>query len=96
MDARPVQLQVAGQSYKVVSTADEAELVRLAETVDAKVAELSAGKPMSGQTLLLAAMALAHDLESERAARDDLEKRTRDMLRRVMVRIDDALESVDR
>ena len=51
---------------------------------------------MSGQTLLLAAMALAHDLESERAARDDLEKRTRDMLRRVMVRIDDALESVDR
>lgn len=96
MDARPVQLQIAGQSYRVVSSADEEDLARLASTVDAKVHELSGGKPASAQSLLLAAIALAHDLEKERAARADLERRTRDALRRMVVRIDDALEHVDR
>jgi hypothetical protein len=37
-------------------------------------------------------MALAHDVELERDKRESLERRTRDLLRRVLVRIDDALE----
>ena len=32
---RPIKLEVGGQSYKVVSSADEVELQRLAEAVDA-------------------------------------------------------------
>jgi hypothetical protein len=38
-------------------------------------------------------MALAHDLEAERSKRQALERRSRDMLRRVLVRVEDALES---
>lgn len=96
MDARPVQLRIAGQSYKVVSSADEDDLQRLAETVSAKVAELTPrGKPASPQAMLLAAIALAHELEEERDRRVAVERRTRDMLRRVLVRIDDALDSAE-
>jgi len=94
MDRRTVQLRVAGQSYKVVSSADETDLTRLAATVDAKVAELTPrGRVASPQSMLLAAIALAHELEAERARREALERRTRDLLRRVIGRIDEALES---
>ncbi len=93
MDRRTVALQIAGQSYKVVSTAAEPDLHRLAATVTAKLAEVSPRKgPAPPQAMLLAAMALAHELEEERAKREALERRARDLLRRVLVRIDDALE----
>ena len=96
MDTRPVQLKIGGQSYKVVSSADEEELLRLAETVSAKVAELTpSGKAAPSQGVLLAAIALAHELEQERAARLAVERKARDMLRRVLVRIDDALDTTD-
>jgi hypothetical protein len=42
--------------------------------------------------MVLAAIALAHDLRSERSKREGLERRTRDLLRRVLLRIDDALD----
>jgi cell division protein ZapA len=44
------------------------------------------------QSMLLAAMSLAHELQEERAKRESLERRTRDVLQRVLVRIDDVLE----
>lgn len=94
MDGRPVQLRVAGQTYRVVSSASEEELHRLAETVNAKVHELTPpGKVPSSQAVLLAAMALAHELEEERARRLAVERRTREMLRRVLGRVDEALGS---
>jgi cell division protein ZapA len=90
---RSVSLRVAGQSYKVVSSASEEELQRLADTVNAKVEELTPeGRLASPQAVLLAAIALAHELEEERARRLSVERRTRDMLRRVLGRIDDALD----
>ncbi len=93
MHGRPVQLRIAGQSYRVVSSASEDELQRLAETVGAKVSELTPqGKAPSPQAVLLAAIALAHELEEERARRVQLERRARDMLRRVLVRLDDAMD----
>ena len=88
-----MQLRIGGQSYKVVSSADEVELQRLAGAVSAKVAELTPrGKATPPQALLLAAIALAHELEQERSRRVAVEGRARDMLRRVLVRLDDALE----
>jgi cell division protein ZapA len=94
MDRRSVQLQIAGQSYKVVSTADEAELHRLADVVSAKVAEVvPRGRAVPPQAMLLAAMALAHELAEERGRREALERRTRDLLRRVLMRIDSALDA---
>jgi cell division protein ZapA len=92
MDGRPVQLRIAGQSYRVVSSASEEDLHRLAETVSAKVHELTPpGKVATSQAVLLAAMALAHDLEEERSRRVAVERRAREMLRRVIGRIDEAL-----
>lgn len=93
MAGRPVQLRIGSQSYKVVSSASEEELQRLADKITAKMAELSPGKAASPQAMLLAALALAHELEEERALRMSVERRARDMLRRVLLRIDDALES---
>lgn len=95
MDGRAVQLRVAGQSYRVVSSASKDELQRLADAVSAKVEALSPepSKAAAPQAVLLAAMALAHELEQERSRREQLERRTRDMLRRVLVRLDDALET---
>ena len=93
MDRRTVQLQIAGQSYKVVSSANEGDLLRLAATVSAKLAEVvPRGKAVPPQAMLLAAISLAHELETERAKREALERRSRDLLRRVLVRLDDALE----
>lgn len=94
MDARAVSLRIAGQSYKVLSSASEDELKRLAETVTAKVEELTpAGKATAPQAVVLAAIALAHELEQERARRVSVERRAREMLRRVLGRIDDALDT---
>lgn len=94
MDARSVSLRIAGQSYKVFSSASEDELRRLAETVTAKVEELTpGGRAAAPQAVVLAAMALAHELEQERSRRVTIERRAREMLRRVLGRIDDALDT---
>jgi cell division protein ZapA len=93
MERRAIQLRVAGQTYKVLSSADEEELRFLAGLVDDRVGQLvPKGKGVPGNAILLAALALAHDLENERASRKALERRTRDVLRRVLLRIDHALE----
>jgi cell division protein ZapA len=94
MARRSVDLRIGGQSYRVVSSASEEELRRLAGRVDQKVAELApAGKPIPPQALALAAIALAHDLEVEQGRRLTLERRSRDMLRRVLVRVESALDT---
>jgi cell division protein ZapA len=96
MDRRTVVVSVGAREYKLVSSADEGELSRLAETVSAKLAEVvRPGKPEPQNALLLAALALAHELEEERMRSRSLERRSRDMLRRVLVRLDNVLELDD-
>ena len=93
MERRTVELQVGGQRYKVVSSASEDDLRRLATTVDERVSSSAPrGRAAGPQALVLAAIALAHDLEEERQKRLALEARTRDVLRRVLVRVDHALD----
>lgn len=93
MERRSIRVSVAGQQYKVLSNAEDGDVLRLASTVDAKVAEVTPrGRSVTPQSMLLAAMSLAHELEEERAKRELLERRTRDVLQRALVRIDDALE----
>lgn len=96
MDGRPVSVRIAGQSYKVVSSSSEEELQRLAGTVNAKVEELTPpGKAAGSQAVLLAAIALAHELEEERARRVQVERRAKEMMKRVLGQIDDALVGCD-
>jgi cell division protein ZapA len=93
MERRAIQLRVAGQTYKVLSTSDEDELRYLAGLIDERVGQLvPKGRAIPGNAILLAAIALAHDLEEERSIRKALERKTRDILRRVLMRIDHALE----
>lgn len=89
----PVELRVGGQSYRVVASADEAELRRLAGVVDARLRSLSQpNRQISPQALVLAAIALAHDLEEEREARRRAEERSKQMLRALLQRIDAVLD----
>ena len=88
-----IQLRVGGQTYRVTSTSDEDQLRHLAGLVDERVAELiPKGRAVPANAILLAAIALAHDLEQERSTRSTLERRTRDVLRRVLMRIEHALD----
>jgi cell division protein ZapA len=96
MPGSPVELKVGGQTYRVVASAEETELKRLADLVDARLRSMSApGRPISPQALLLAAISLAHDLEEEKRKRAQLETRSKEMLRSVLARIDAAIEASD-
>ena len=92
MERRTVKLHIAGQKYRVISSVGEDELHRLAGIVSAKLNEMSPpGRSQPPQAMLLAAMALAHEAEEERIRRESLERRTCDVLRRMLDRIDRAL-----
>jgi cell division protein ZapA len=96
MERRTVEVRVGGQSFRVVSSASEEEVRRLAGVVNEKLGEVAPpGRTAPPQALLLAAIALAHDLEGERRHREGLERRTRDLMRRLLVRIDSALDGED-
>ena len=93
---RTVELRIAGNSYRVVSSAAEADLQRLAQVVGAKIAEVTPrGRPAQPQAMLLAAIALAHELEAQKEVKLRLERRTRDLLRRMLARVDAALEPLE-
>ncbi|GAC1351933.1 MAG: hypothetical protein NVS3B20_08490 [Polyangiales bacterium] len=91
-----VHLKVGGQSYKVVASVPEVSLQRLAGIVDERIRALvPAGKSVPATAILLAAIALANDLEEERTKREVLEAKSRDLLRRLLSRIDEALDAPD-
>jgi cell division protein ZapA len=93
MERRTIELSIGGQKYRVVSSAGEAELQRLARIVTAKLKDVTpSGGGQPPQAILLAAMALAHEAETERGRRESIEGRMRDALQRMLVRIDEALE----
>ncbi len=78
----------------MVASAGEDELQRLASLVDARLRAVSpAGRPVSPQALLLAAMSLAHDLEEERSRNVKLAHRSREMLGSIMTRLDAAIDA---
>jgi cell division protein ZapA len=90
---RSVELRVAGQNYRVVSSVSEDDLRRLAAVVSSKLVEIGGkGRPPAPQAMLLAAITLAHELESQREANQRLELRTRELLRKTLARVDAALE----
>lgn len=92
MSSQPVELKVGGQVYRVVSSADATELQKLARTVDSKLAEITGGKAADARGLLLAAMALAHDLEEQKHRADRLANRARSSMENLLVRVDHALD----
>jgi cell division protein ZapA len=92
MERRTVQLRVAGQTHRVVTTASDADLKRFVGIIESKLAEVNPrGRALPPQALLLAALALAHDLEEEQARSSRLESRAREALGHLVERIDAAL-----
>lgn len=93
MERRTVQLRVAGQTYRVVTTANDADLKRLVSTLEEKLAEVSPrGRAVNPQAMLLAALGLIHDLEEERGRARRIEGRAKEALGRLLTRIDTALQ----
>lgn len=96
MNRAPVELRVGGQSYRVVASADEAELRHLAGIVDARLRALvGAGRAITPQSMLLVALALANDVEEERAQRRRVEARSKEAFASLLERIDAALEAAE-
>jgi len=96
MAGRTVELSIAGETVRVVTTADDGELQRLAAVVQDKIAALSPpGRPPSTKVMVLVAMALAHELEQQRARADEIARKARDSLRQLLGRVDGALELSD-
>ena len=88
-----MQLRVAGQTYRVVTTATDGDLKRFVTVIEEKLVEVNArGRAMHPQALLLATLALAHDLEEERERGRRIEARARESLTRLVERIDTALD----
>jgi cell division protein ZapA (FtsZ GTPase activity inhibitor) len=97
MSRRTVVLTIGSREYKVVSSATAEELSHLAEIVSAKLDSVTpqGGRMDPSQGLVLAALALANDLEEQQARARGVERRSRDMLRRVLVRLDSVLDLDD-
>lgn len=88
-------LIVGGIPYRVFSTADESELQRLAELVDARLSALPASQRSQPRSLVLVALALAHELDRERSAHLGLRTQVSERLRLLLNRVDDALDHRD-
>ncbi len=92
MTARPVQLQVGGQTYRVVSSASPDELEHLAGLVDDKLSTIAPpGKPLTPQMMLLVALALAHDVEEQRRKAERIRGQSKAALADLLREVDDAL-----
>jgi cell division protein ZapA len=92
MERRTVQLRVAGQTHRVVTTASDGDLKRFVGVIESKLTEVNPrGRALPPQALLLAALALVHALEEKRARVERLESRTREALARLLERIDATL-----
>lgn len=96
MPSEPVELKVGGHVYRVVTSADAESLERYAEVVQERLRETSGSDaPQHPQALLLAALALAHDLEKERERRLEVEATARASVRSWVARVGEALGGVD-
>jgi len=84
-------VRVAGQKYRVVSSASEEDLHRLAGIVSRKLGEVGS-RAQPSHALLLAALALAYEADAERSRRAALEVRTRRFLEGLLRRIERVLD----
>ncbi|MBW2459807.1 MAG: cell division protein ZapA [Deltaproteobacteria bacterium] len=93
MANKAVELNVAGQRCRVVTTASEPELQELVALVEDKIAAvLGKGRPVNTQALLLAAIALAHDLKEQRDRATAITGKAKLSLSGLLTRVDTALE----
>jgi len=92
-DKRTVLFSVAGKTCRVVTSASEEEILRLAAIVDERVRAVSRGKVASPEAIVLAAIALAHEADAQRARASRVTDEARAMMQKMLDRIDHALQA---
>ncbi len=96
MERRTVQLRVAGQTCRVVTTASDGDLDRFVAMLEDRLANLAGkGRPAAPHAMTLVALGLMHELEETRARAQEREQRAKEALARLLERIDVALAGED-
>lgn len=96
MSEAAAELRVAGQTYRVVTSAGPQELNRLAAVVEEALSEVTApGRQPSAQSLVLAAISLAHELEVEKQKVQQLQERQKRVLSSLLGRVDQVLAETE-
>ena len=91
-----VEVNVGGHLYRLVASSGEQTLQRYAGVVNERLRELTGSERSANpQAMLLVALALAHDLEEERARRVAERSAAEEMLRQLLSRVNEALDGVD-
>jgi cell division protein ZapA (FtsZ GTPase activity inhibitor) len=90
-EKRTVGFSVGGRSYRVVTSADEEEIRRLAAVVDERLRGIAGGRQATPEALVLTAISLAHDAEAHRLRADEIAKGAKVVVGRMLDKIDTAL-----
>lgn len=89
MSEAVAQLKIAGQTYRVVTSANGDDLLRLAGRVEEALRSVTPnGRQPSEQAMVLAAITLAHELEQERSAREQAQARYEASLRGMLAKVE--------
>lgn len=88
---RTVQLTLAGRQYKIVTTASDADLARLAGRVERRLKDVAGSRGATPEAILLTAMALAHDVEQESARADRVLEKAKRAATELLERVDAVL-----
>ncbi len=90
--SKAVELSVAGQRCRVVTSANEAELKILTDMVECKLAGIvKPGRPLTTQAMILAAVALANDVIEHKRRADAVAGAATTALQQLLARVDTAL-----
>jgi cell division protein ZapA (FtsZ GTPase activity inhibitor) len=89
---RTISFSVGGRMYKVVTSASEQEILHLAGIVDERMKSMAGSRPPTLEVAVLTAVSLAHDAEAHRKRADEIAAGARNVVGRMLDRIDAALE----
>ncbi|MFO0665663.1 MAG: cell division protein ZapA [Polyangiaceae bacterium] len=93
--AAPVEIKLGGQVLRVVVGDDRHKIDTLVAGVEARLAKHRRGAaPIPQNAMALVALELENEVVELREKYEALERKTRDLLRRSMSRIDAALEQL--
>lgn len=95
MDKAQVDVVIGGRRYRVSATTDAERLHRLAQLVDAKLLALPQLQRTHPDALVLVSLALAHELEEQRQARQTMTERYALRLTQLLAKVDAALGRMD-
>ncbi|MCH2107698.1 MAG: cell division protein ZapA [Polyangiaceae bacterium] len=92
----PIEIRIDGKTYRVRSSATEAEVHQLAEEVNRAIDSIkqegrALAQPSAQKTLLLAALRLAHELREERSRKEEIADKFRSVLTGLLAKVDVAL-----